>query len=115
MTNKQDSVRIALGAILLLIYTWNSCPFPGTDISRSMVTIGGKFAFPINFLTQKHAKLTSAPGTVESNSCKLAEQLNACCKVAMLLVRKHRAWHRELVNSCRQDPRVYSRGDIVFA
>jgi hypothetical protein len=115
MTNERDSVRIALEAILLLIYVWNSCPVPGMDISHSMVAVGCKFAFPINFSTQKHAKLTSAPGTVESYSCKLATWLDACRKVAMLLVRKHHAWHQELVNSCQQYPRVYSKGDIVFA
>ncbi len=59
------------------------------------------YNFPINFLTQKHAKLTSAPGTVELYSCKLATRLDACRKVAMLLVHEHCAWHQELVNSCR--------------
>ncbi len=100
MTNEQDSVRIALEAILLLIYVWNSCPVPGTDISCSMVAVGHEFAFPINFSTQKHAKLTSAPGTVESYSRELATRLNACLEVAMLLVREHCAWHQDLVNSC---------------
>ena len=33
MTNERDSIRVALEAILLLIYAWNSCPVPGTDIS----------------------------------------------------------------------------------
>jgi hypothetical protein len=33
MTNERDSIRIALEAILLLLYAWNSCPIPGTDIS----------------------------------------------------------------------------------
>ena len=37
MTNEHDSVRIAIEAILLLLYAWNSCPIPGTDISRSLV------------------------------------------------------------------------------
>ncbi len=31
MTNKCNSVHIALEAILLLLYAWNSCPIPGTD------------------------------------------------------------------------------------
>ena len=50
MTNERDSTRVALEAILLLIYAWNSSPVPGTDISRrSMVAVGREFAFPINF------------------------------------------------------------------
>ena len=66
MYNERDSNRVALEAILLLIYAWNSCPVPGTDISRSMVAVGCEFAFPIDFSTGKHAKLYSVPGTVES-------------------------------------------------
>ena len=49
MTNERDSTRVALEAILLLIYAWNSSPVPGTDISRSMVAVRREFAFPINF------------------------------------------------------------------
>ena len=32
-----------------------------------------------------------------------------------LLVKEQRAYHRELVNSWRPDPTIYSVGDIVFA
>jgi hypothetical protein len=72
MCNERDSNRVALEAILLLIYAWNSCPVPGTNISRSMVAVGHKFAFPIDFSAGKHAELYSAPGTVESYSKELA-------------------------------------------
>jgi hypothetical protein len=48
MTSKHNSVRIALEAILLFLYAWNSCPIPGTDISRSLVAVGCEFAFPID-------------------------------------------------------------------
>jgi hypothetical protein len=54
MTNEQDSVRIALEAILLLLHAWNSCPISGTDISRSLLAIGREVAFPINYLTNEH-------------------------------------------------------------
>ena len=49
MCNERDSVRVALEAILLLLYAWNSCPVPGTDISHSLVAVGREFAFPIDF------------------------------------------------------------------
>jgi hypothetical protein len=39
MTNKRDSIQVALEVILLLIYAWNSCPIPGMDISRSLVVV----------------------------------------------------------------------------
>ena len=32
-----------------------------------------------------------------------------------MLLEEHRAYHRELVNSRRCDPRVWKKGDIVFA
>jgi hypothetical protein len=115
MTNERDSNRIALEAILLLIYAWNSCPVPGTDISRSMVAVGREFTFPIDFLLGKHAGLYSPRGTVESYAKQLSERLSSCRMIADLLVRKQRCWHRELVNSRRPDPCVYEVGDIVFA
>jgi hypothetical protein len=51
ITNEQDSNCIALEATLLLIYAWNSCPMPGTDISCHMVAMGQEFSFPIDFST----------------------------------------------------------------
>ena len=51
MTNERDSVRVALKAILLLLYAWNSCPIPDTDVSCSLIAVGRKFAFPINYST----------------------------------------------------------------
>jgi hypothetical protein len=115
MTNECNSIRVAFKAILLLIYAWNSCPVPGTDISRSLVTVGREFQFPINFSSGKAAALTSAPGTFESYSCLLFKRLSACHKVALLLVCEQCCWHRELVNSQRRDPCPYNIGNIVFA
>jgi hypothetical protein len=89
MVNKQDSPCIALKAILLLIYAWNSCPVPGTNISRSLVAVGREFQFPIDFSSGKHIKLMSVPGAAISYSCKLATCLNACHQIASILVEKH--------------------------
>jgi hypothetical protein len=115
MCNERDSVRVALEAILLLLYAWNSCPVPGTNISCSLVAVGREFAFPIDFSSGKHWELTSSPSTVVSYSTELATRLSACCQVAELLVREQRSYHRELINARRPDPRIYSLGDIVFA
>ena len=98
MTNEHDSVRIALEAILLLIYAWNSCPVPETDIYRSLVAVG-RFAFPIDFSAGKNAKLISSPSSVANYSRELATWLDACCIVAMLLGKEQRAWHQELINA----------------
>ncbi len=54
MTNEHDSIHVALEANLLLLYAWNSCLIPSTDISWSLVAFGREFAFPINYSTNKH-------------------------------------------------------------
>ncbi len=99
MCNERDSVRVALEAILLLLYAWNSCPVPGTDISRSLVAIGREFAFPIDYSSGKHWELTSSP----------------CQEIAKLLVEEQRSYHRELINAHRPDPHIYSIGNFAFA
>ncbi len=103
MCNKKDSVWVALEAILLLLYAWNSCPVPGTDISPSLVAVGRKFAFPIDFSSRKHWELTSSASTVVSYSKDLAERLSVCRLVAELLVEE------------QPDPCIYSVGNIIFA
>jgi hypothetical protein len=113
--NKRNSTRVALEAILLLIYAWNSCPIPGTDISLCMVAVSCEFAFPINFSTSKHAKLYSLPGTVELYSKTLATRLESCRDIAMLLGWEQRCWHRKLINSRCHDPHIYTKDDVVFA
>ena len=115
MTNERESVRIALEAILLLLYAWNSCPIPGTDISRSLVAIGCKFAFPIDYSTGKHWELVSSPSTVTTYSKDLAKCLAATREVAELLVKEHRNYQREFINANRPNPRIYAICDIVFA
>ncbi len=89
MTNERDFVRIALEAILLLLYAWNSCPIPRMDISRSLIAIGHEFAFPIDYSINKHWELTSSPSSVESYVKDLAVHLSALHKVAQLLVQEH--------------------------
>ena len=66
MCNERDSVRVELEAILLILYAWNSCPVPGTDISHSLVADGQEIAFPIYFSSGKHWELTSLPSPVVS-------------------------------------------------
>ena len=115
MTNERDSVRVAMEAILLLLYAWNSAPIPGTDLSRCFVALGREFQFPIDFSANKHFELTSTPSTISSYSRDLAKRLSALHEVASLLVKEQRAYHRKFMNSRRPDPKLYSVGDIVFA
>jgi hypothetical protein len=115
MCNEQDLVRIASEAILLLLYAWNSCPVPGMDISCSLVAVGRKFAFPIDYSSGKHWELTSSPSTVITYSKELATRLSACRDVAKLLIQEQRTYHCKLINARHPNPHIYSIGDIVFA
>jgi hypothetical protein len=115
MTNERDSVRVALEAILLLLYAWKSCPIPGTDISWSLFAVGCEFASSIDYSTNKHWELTSPPISVESYSKDLATLLSALRDVPQLLVQEHHTYHCELINSHHPYPCTYSIGDIVFA
>jgi len=113
--SEQDSVRVSQEAILLSLYAWNSCPIPGTDISRSFCALGREFAFPIDYCTNKHWELTSTLPAIESYSKNLAIQLEGSAEVAKLLVEETRAAHREFINARRPNPKIYAIGDTVFA
>ena len=115
MCNERDRVRVTLECRVLLLYAWNSCPLPRTDISHSFVVFGNKFAFPIDFFSGKHWQLKSSPAIMESYSKDLAMRLSACCKIPYLLVSETGDWHRAFVNSCRPDPCFNLLGDNVFA
>jgi hypothetical protein len=43
MSNKRGFVWIAMEAILLLLYAWNSAPIPSTDLSHCFVALGQEF------------------------------------------------------------------------
>ena len=76
MCNEWDMVRIALGSLLLLLYAWISCPVPGADILQSLADVGCKFAFPIDYSSDKHWQLTSSPDTVDIYLKQLATRLS---------------------------------------
>ena len=115
MINERDSIKIALKAILLLLYAWNSAPIPGMDLSRCFVALGREFQFPIDFSADKHVKLIFTPASVTSYSRDLASCLAALHEIAKLLVKEQRAYNCEFINSRCPDPKIYSIRDTVFA
>jgi len=115
LCSERGSVRISQEGILLALYAWNSCPMPGTDISRSFCAVGREFAFPIDYSKDKHLQLTSTPADVTSYSKTLAKQLEAGTELAKILIEENRASHRELINARRPHPKIYAVGDTVFA
>ena len=112
---ERGTVRVSESGILMSLYAWNSAPVAGTDISRSLVVTGREFHFPIDFSAHEHLRLTSSPARVESFAGEQAQLLKACRAVAAELVRHHRAYHREFINSRRPLPHIYSPGDLVFS
>ena len=104
LSMNNDSFAAAIGTGLV-----------ATPPSESVLASHPKKSKPMYYPSGKHWQLTSSPATIESYSKQLANRLSACRKIAELLVREHCEWHRALINSRRQDPRVYSQGDIVFA
>jgi hypothetical protein len=115
MSNERGSIRIAMEAILLLLYVWNSAPIPGTGLSCCFVALGQEFQFPINFSANKHWELTSTPATIKSYARELAIHLQSSQEIAKILVKEQQGWHREFINAHRPDPKIYSVGNIVFA
>jgi len=49
-TETKHSARVFVECALLSAYAWNSAPVVGTDISRSLVTLGSEFRFPIAYV-----------------------------------------------------------------
>ena len=86
-------------AILLSIFAWNSLPIVGTDIPRSLVTMGQEFCFPIDYFAKQYVNLTSSDDSVESYSTIQAKILLACHEVFKLLIHKHQQYHRKYINS----------------
>ena len=115
LCNERDSVQVNVKSILLLLYAWNTAPIPGTDLSRSLVAIGCKFSFPIDFSMSKNFELTSSPASGNSFSKVQARLLAASRDIATILIDEQRSYHRELINSQCPDPRLYAIGDIGVA
>ncbi len=114
MSNNCSSIQIAIEAILLLLYMWNSAPIPGTDLSRCFVALGWEFQLPINFSANKYWELTSTPATIKSFARELGIHLQSSREIAKILVKEQRAWQGEFINAHCPDPKIYSFGDIVF-
>jgi hypothetical protein len=77
MTKYCNSIQVAMEAILLFLYAWNSAPIPGTDLLQCFVALGREFQFPIDFSANRHFEMTSTPSTIATYSRKLATCLSA--------------------------------------
>jgi hypothetical protein len=83
-------------------------PFRGQTFLLALLLSDANLPFPLT-------KLVSSPIPVTTYSKDLDMRLTACYAVAELLIKEHRAYHREFINANRPNPRVYAVDDIVFA
>jgi len=112
---ERGTIKVSESGILMALYAWSSVPVAGTDISRSLVIVGREFHFPIDFSAEHHLMLTSDPKKVVTFAWEQAQLLEASRAVARTLIEHHRAYHRELINSQRDLPCIYSKGDVIFS
>ena len=115
LCQERESTQIGREGILLLLYGWNSCPIPMTDISRSLVVCGREFTFPIDFSSAQAVRLTTDKKWIESYAASQADLMKCMRAVATLLVETVRSYHRERVNRLRPDPRIFAIDSIVMA
>jgi hypothetical protein len=112
--NDRDTNRVFVEGAETLTYAWNSCPVIGTDLSRSLLTVGQEFKFPIDFVTNRAVNFEQPATSARSFAADLTDLMLTCREVYQLLISEHRAVHREYRNSQPNDPRQFQVGDIVF-
>ena len=112
--NDRGTNRVFLEGAETLTYAWNSCPVLGTDLSRSLLTVGREFHFPIDFTANKHISFEPTDKSKKSYASEMTELLEKSRIIYVMLIAEHRAAHREYRNAQIQKPREFKLNDIVF-
>jgi hypothetical protein len=112
--NDRESNRMFVGGAQTLTYAWNSCPVRGTDLSRSLLTVGREFHFPIDFETNRQVSYDITNGEKKLFADNLTDLLLKSREVYLLLISEHRAAHHECRNIQINNPREFKLNDIVF-
>ena len=112
--NSRGTIRSFREGILLTVYAWNSAPVVGTDLSRSLLTVGREFHFPIDFANNSHISYTVDTNNIKNFAHDLTSLLYKCREVYKTLISEHRAMHREYRNAQLANPTKFNLGDYVF-
>jgi hypothetical protein len=112
--NDRETNRVFLEGAQTLTYAWNSCPVLGTDLSRSLLTVGREFHFPIDFESDRRLSFEPSDKEKKLFAANLTDLLEKSREIYLLLITEHRAAHREYRNAQINQPREFKVGDIVF-
>jgi hypothetical protein len=112
--NDRETNRVFIEGAQTLTYAWNSCPVLGTDLSRSLLTVGREFHFPIDFEADRRLSFEPSDREKKLFAENLTDLLRKSREIYLLLIAEHRAAHREYRNAQINQPREFKLGDIVF-
>jgi hypothetical protein len=85
--------RVFLEGAETLTHAWNSCPVLGTDLSRSLLTVGREFHFPVDFTANKHVSFDPTDASKKSHASDMTNLLEKSRTVHVMLIAEHRAAH----------------------
>jgi hypothetical protein len=96
-----ETNRVFLEGSQMLTYAWNSpCPVLGTDLSRSLLTVGREFHFPIDFDANHRVSFEATDNDKKLFAENLTDLLVKSREIYVLLITEHRAAHtREYRNA----------------
>jgi hypothetical protein len=86
----------------------------GTDLSRSLLTVGREFRFPIDFEADRRVSFETSDKEKKLFAKNLTDLLLKSREIYLLLIAEHRAAHREYRNAQIDNPRKFKLGDVVF-
>eukprot|EP00978_Attheya_sp_CCMP212_P042462 scaffold259032_cov47-Attheya_sp.AAC.1 len=97
--NDRDTNRVFVEGAMTLCYAWNSCPVTTTDLSRSLLTVGREFQFPIDFTSRYHITYNIDEKVVRKYADELYDLMIKSREIYEILISEHRAMHREYRNA----------------
>jgi hypothetical protein len=112
--NDGGTNRVFLEGAETLTYAWDSWPVLGTDLSRSLLTVGREFHFPIDFTTNRNFSFDATDKSTKSYAAEMTDLLQKCRIIYVMLIAEHRAAHREYRNAQINKLREFKFNDIVF-
>jgi hypothetical protein len=84
--NDRGTNRVFVEGAMTLCYAWNSCPVTTTDLSRSLLTVGREFQFPIDFTSRYHISYDMDEKVVRKYAYKLCDLMIKSREIYEILI-----------------------------